>query len=87
MRHGLWVYLCWVGLVGAADLKHWDNKPHAHGLVELHGVLDGSVLILELESPAVNFLGFEHLARTAEEQARVGQVASILPQPEQWLGG
>ena len=46
-----------------------SQSPHVHGNAELHMVLDASQLFLELHSPAMNLLGFEHTASSPEQQA------------------
>lgn len=47
----------------------------------LNAVLDAKTLELELESPAMNLVGFEHLATTAADKAKVAAVRKQLEQP------
>jgi hypothetical protein len=44
-------------------------SPHIHGSAELNIVLSNNQLSLELHSPAVNLLGFEHNKHSPEQQA------------------
>ena len=46
-------------------------SPHIHGSAELNIVLFNDLLSLELHSPAVNLLGFEHNKHNPEQQAIV----------------
>ena len=43
-----------------------EQQAHVHGTAELFVVLDGNQLDIELRSPAMNLLGFEHRANNAE---------------------
>ena len=54
------------------------EQPHVHGLATLHVAVEGKTLHIELESPAANIVGFEHLPSTAEDKARVHNAASLL---------
>ncbi|MEX5543051.1 ZrgA family zinc uptake protein, partial [Pseudomonas poae] len=49
------------------DHEHGSLGAHEHGVGRLNAVLDGQTLELELESPAMNLVGFEHLATTAAD--------------------
>ncbi|MDY6828879.1 MAG: DUF2796 domain-containing protein [Pseudomonadota bacterium] len=51
---------------------------HVHGLAELLVVLDGAQLDIELHSPAMNLLGFEHQATSPEEQVIVENTKELL---------
>ncbi|MBW4934550.1 ZrgA family zinc uptake protein [Marinobacter sp. F4206] len=48
---------------------------HQHGHAELQLAISGQQVELLLRSPAHNLLGFEHRARTPEQQQRVDSVA------------
>ncbi len=51
--------------------SHDNHAAHQHGLAQLLIMKDAAALQLELHSPAANMLGFEHIARTPEQQAAV----------------
>lgn len=51
---------------------------HVHGVVTMQVVLEGENLILELLAPAVNLLGFEHVASTEEERQALSRLKTIL---------
>ncbi|ETK16599.1 hypothetical protein H097_18972 [Pseudomonas sp. FH4] len=63
------------------DHEHGSLGAHEHGVGRLNAVLDAKTLELELESPAMNLVGFEHLATTAADKAKVAAVRKQLEQP------
>ena len=42
-----------------------QGEVHVHGLGTLNLVLEGETLVVELDGPAANFVGFERAPRTA----------------------
>jgi len=46
-------------------------EAHAHGTAELFIVLDGQELEIELHSPAINLVGFEHKPKNDEQKAKI----------------
>ena len=44
------------------DHAHGTLGAHEHGVAKLNVVLDDNTLELELDSPAMNLVGFEHAA-------------------------
>ena len=63
------------------DHEHGSLDAHEHGVGRLNAVLDGKALELELESPAMNLVGFEHLATTDADKAKVAAARKQLEQP------
>ena len=63
------------------DHAHGSLGAHEHGVGRLNAVLDGQALELELDSPAMNLVGFEHLATTAADKAKVAAVRKQLENP------
>jgi Protein of unknown function (DUF2796) len=59
------------GIALADEAVHREHGPHVHGVAELNVALDGNVLWIELNSPAVNIVGFEHAPQNAEQKAAV----------------
>ena len=47
----------------------------------MNAALDGQTLELELESPAMNLVGFEHVATTDADKAKVAAVRAQLEKP------
>jgi hypothetical protein len=63
------------------DHAHGTLGAHEHGVAKLNAVLDGNTLELELDSPAMNLVGFEHAASTDTDKAKVAAVRQQLEQP------
>lgn len=61
--------------------EHASLSAHDHGVAQLNAVLDGQTLELQLESPAMNLVGFEYLAKTAADQASVAAARAELENP------
>ena len=61
--------------------EHGSLGAHEHGVGRLNAVLDGQALELELDSPAMNLVGFEHLATTAADKAKVAAARKQLEDP------
>ncbi|MHA7116058.1 DUF2796 domain-containing protein [Pseudomonas promysalinigenes] len=63
------------------DHTHGTLGAHEHGVAKLNVVLDGNTLELELDSPAMNLVGFEHMASSDADKAKVAAVRQQLEQP------
>ncbi|MDF9775362.1 DUF2796 domain-containing protein [Pseudomonas baetica] len=63
------------------DHEHGSLGAHEHGVGRLNAVLDGKTLELELESPAMNLVGFEHVATSDADKAKVVAARARLEQP------
>ena len=63
------------------DHEHGSLGAHEHGVGRLNAVLDGQALELELDSPAMNLVGFEHVATTAADKTKVAAVRKQLENP------
>ncbi|WP_442111955.1 DUF2796 domain-containing protein [Pseudomonas sp. NUPR-001] len=63
------------------DHSHGSLAAHEHGVAQLNAVLDGKTLELELDSPAMNLVGFEHAASSDADKAKVAAVRSQLEKP------
>lgn len=62
--------------------EHGSLDKHEHGVASLNVALDGNTLEIQLESPALNLVGFEHAASSAADQAKVAAVRQQLEQPQ-----
>ncbi|MCO6058937.1 DUF2796 domain-containing protein [Pseudomonas sp. MOB-449] len=60
---------------------HGSLGAHEHGVAQLNAALDGKTLELELESPAMNLVGFEHAAKSDADKARVAAARAGLEKP------
>ncbi|MFJ7109814.1 DUF2796 domain-containing protein [Pseudomonas sp. NPDC098740] len=63
------------------DHEHGSLGAHEHGVGRLNAALDGQTLELELESPAMNLVGFEHAAVADADKAKVAAVRAQLEKP------
>lgn len=63
------------------DHAHGTLAAHEHGVASLNAVLDGNTLELQLSSPAMNLVGFEHAASTDADKAKVAAARQTLEQP------
>ncbi|WKV96178.1 DUF2796 domain-containing protein [Pseudomonas sp. H22_DOA] len=63
------------------DHEHGSLGAHEHGVGRLNAALDGQTLELELESPAMNLVGFEHAAATDADKAKVAAARAQLEKP------
>lgn len=59
-----------------------SGEAHVHGISELLVILEGVQLDIELHSPAMNLLGFEHRASSPEQLARLERVGDTLTDVE-----
>ncbi|WNF47484.1 DUF2796 domain-containing protein [Pseudomonas sp. SG20056] len=66
--------------------EHGSLDAHEHGAAQLNVVLDGKMLHLQLDSPAMNLVGFEHAAKSAADKAKVAAAHSQLEQPQALFG-
>ena len=66
--------------------EHGSLDAHEHGAARLNVVLDGQALELELESPAMNLVGFEHAATSDADKAKVAAARSQLQDPQALFG-
>lgn len=81
------------GFVLAADhhhdhdhAQHDSLDAHEHGAAELDAALDGSTLEIELRSPAMNLVGFEHAPSSEADKRRIAVARQQLEQPNALFG-
>ena len=55
-----------------------QHGAHEHGKLTLNVALEADTLTVELDSPAMNILGFEHAPRTADEKRAVEAAHTFL---------
>ena len=65
-----------------AHEEHGSLGAHEHGVASLNVALDGETLEIQLESPAMNLVGFEHAAKSDADQAKVAAARQQLEQPQ-----
>lgn len=62
------------------DVRH--ASAHVHGEAELNIAVDGQSLFAEFTAPAIDVVGFEHVARDAAEQEAVANAIEALKRSE-----
>ncbi|MDG9925091.1 MULTISPECIES: DUF2796 domain-containing protein [unclassified Pseudomonas] len=65
-----------------AHEEHGSLGVHEHGVASLNVALDGQTLEIQLESPAMNLVGFEHEAKSDADKAKVATARKHLKQPQ-----
>lgn len=63
------------------DHEHDSLPPHEHGVGTLNVALDGQTLELDLDGPSMNLVGFEHVASTDDDKAKVDAARKQLENP------
>lgn len=62
------------------DHRHVQHDAHVHGAATLQLILQGNELEMEFHSPAMNIVGFEHAAATADEKQKIQDALATLRQ-------
>ncbi len=71
-------------MFASADAGQHESRQldsHEHGVTEMNVALDDDLLYVELEAPAMNFVGFEHPPRTAEQNKAIAETLTALKNP------
>jgi hypothetical protein len=79
LRHAT-ILLCLAlaaGRAGAAD------RPHEHGVARLDVAVEGQRIVLQLETPLDNLVGYEHAPRNDAERQRADAVVAQLKAADQ----
>lgn len=61
-----------------AEKQHRQHGAHEHGAAELKLVWEKNIVTIELETPAVNIVGFEHAPRTDAQKKVVQNAVATL---------
>ena len=64
--------------VSADEHEHREHSAHEHGVAQLNIAQEGNTLHLELASPAMNLIGFEHEPRNKQQHTAVKQAVAQL---------
>lgn len=62
--------------------EHREHGPHVHGIAHLNIAFEDNALEIELDSPAANLVGFEHVPRNDAERAQLAQTIARLRKGE-----
>ena len=72
-----------IAIAGEHEHRHHDS--HEHGVAELNIAIDGKHVLIELDSPAANIVGFEHAPQNPQQQDLVDHAINTLEHPENFL--
>jgi Protein of unknown function (DUF2796) len=67
--------------VQAEEQERRELGAHEHGHAKLNLAVEGSQVVMEVEAPGLDVLGFEHPAASAEEKAAVERGKAALSEP------
>ncbi|MGK7912792.1 MAG: DUF2796 domain-containing protein [Synechococcus sp.] len=70
----------------SSDEEIRQEGGHVHGVVELNAAVEGSRFYVEMVSPAVNIVGFEHAPNTAEQEAAIDDAIEVLEAGDSLFG-
>lgn len=81
----LWIIVCLLQGVShsMASEDHEQHGSHEHGKARLNLVQEGNELEIEIHSPSVNVVGFEHQPKTAEQKKTAKQATQSLKEANQ----
>lgn len=65
----------------AQKQAHREASTHIHGAAELSFVISGNDLLVELDSPLANIVGFEHAPKTSTERKTADAATRLLNDP------
>ena len=68
------------------DHSHESLGAHEHGAAELDAALEGAKLEIELRSPAMNLVGFEHAPSSEADKSKIANARQHLEQPDRLFG-
>ncbi len=63
--------------------EHREHGSHTHGVTQLNIALEGKQLLIEIESPAANIVGFEHMPKTSADKSTLEAAISNLEKPSE----
>ena len=62
----------------AGSSEHRQHEAHVHGEAKLNILIDGTTLVFELKTPALNVLGFEHKPKNEREKEKLNKASELL---------
>lgn len=81
--HMIWLAVAlaapgWAAAAAAEEHGHRQHEAHVHGEARLDVALEGKGLVMQLDSPAVNIVGFEHPPSLPEESSAIERATRLL---------
>jgi hypothetical protein len=68
-----------------ADETHRQHTAHVHGHATATLAISGTTVQIDIDSPAMNLLGFEHEPASDQEHQFLEDAVSFLRKPERWI--
>lgn len=72
-------------LASSAEDERREHDAHVHGVAAMNLAVEDHEVAVELETPAMNILGFEHHPRDEAEHQAVKDAVASLRRGEEWL--
>jgi len=72
-------FLCVMFSINVVGVEHTS---HIHGLAEMTIIIENNSLEIEVKSPAINLVGFEHKASSQKHTAAVNKAELLLSDPK-----
>jgi hypothetical protein len=69
--------------IAADDGHHRQHDAHVHGKGQVNLAVEGNQIFIELDSPAANIVGFEHVPTSQADNATLDKALLLLKQGEQ----
>ncbi|WLQ12552.1 DUF2796 domain-containing protein [Hahella aquimaris] len=86
-RNRLWAGMMMLAASQLTQAEEFEQHgAHVHGAATMNLALEEGNLVVELESPAMNLVGFEHAPATDEERQQVEKAAALLNKGEELFG-
>lgn len=60
------------------DHERREHGAHVHGTAKLKMAIEGQTVLIELETPAMNVVGFEHMPESDEQKQQVAEAVKAL---------
>lgn len=79
------IYGLLYGQFSVSQERH-NSAAHTHGLASMTVVYDAGQLLVEIETPAANLLGFEHKPQNTKHRQQVQQLNKNLKNPATVIG-
>jgi len=72
-------------LASSEEAEHREHDAHVHGVATMNLAVGDHEVAVELETPAMNILGFEHPPRKEADHQAVKDAVASLQRGEEWL--
>lgn len=84
MKYLPFVLLTITGVTWAEE-GHREHSAHMHGHARMTMVLSGNELEIEIDTPAMNLLSFEHRATSSNDKKKLSDTIKFLNSPSNWI--